>query len=118
MPKFWPERVPNVQWDVIEPSDLREANNAELELYRDTQVNGHAERQIGMHVLGTYDPSLSLGLVCLRCERHGDTLIPLTMCIPETPMVTPSAEMFAQVQQSPRRHPYRTDADYWREDGA
>ena len=77
--------MPNVPWSEIEPSDLVEANHAEVELFRDTHLNGRAYRQIGMHVVGSIDPYLSLGLVCLRCERKGDTLIPLTLSIPETP---------------------------------
>lgn len=111
--KYWPERVPNVPWSDIELSDCREANKGEVELYRDTQVHGRAYRQIGMHVVGQYDRALSLGLVCLRCERHGDTLIPLTLSIPETPAV-----VLNPVQRNPQRHPYRHDADWWREEGA
>lgn len=115
MPRYWATRHPVVPWDVIAPADCREANHGEVELYRDTQIHGRAYRQIGMHVVGSYDPALSLGLICLRCERRGDTLIPLTLSIPETPIVLREP---APVQRNPVRHIYRVDADYWREEGA
>lgn len=51
-------------------------------------VLDHApERQIAMHVTGSVHPSLSLGMVAVRCERRGEQLIPLTLSIPETPIV-------------------------------
>lgn len=69
-------------------SDLRPANNGEFELSRDLQRNGKPEKQIGLHVWGQSDHPPSLGMIALRCERHGEQLIPLTLQIPETPMVT------------------------------
>lgn len=85
MPKFWRTFEPLVPWDCLESSDCKEANDGELELYRDTHVNGQAQRQIGMMAVGQFDHSLVLGLVAIRCERRGDQLIPLTLSIPETP---------------------------------
>jgi hypothetical protein len=110
MPKYWPDRVPLVPWGDMEPSDCREANSGDIELTRDIHVNGRAFRQIGMHVIGQYDNSLSLGLICLRCERKGETLIPLSLSIPETPVV------HAPTRRNPTR--YVVDVDRWREEGA
>ena len=70
--RFW-SKIP---WSLPD-SDLCEANRGELELYRDCQINGRPQRQIAMHVVGSCNPNLSLGLVAIRCERHGDGTEPL-----------------------------------------
>lgn len=99
----WEPRVPLVPWSDIEASDLTEANNGEPEMYRDTH-DGKPERQLGLHIVGQYDPLLSLGLIALRCERHGTTLIPISMAIAETPpFVDTRQPVLAGVQSNPRR---------------
>lgn len=97
----WEIRVPNVPWSDIEASDLCEANQGELELYRDTQVGPLAERHVGMHVVGQYDSWLSLGILAIRCERKGRTLIPVSMAIADTPPAHPA---LLCVQSNPQRH--------------
>lgn len=77
----WPIRVPNVPWSDLAP-DLVEA--ADVEMSRDTHF-GKPERHLGLHVVGQYDRGLSLGLIALRCERHGAKLVPISMAIAETP---------------------------------
>lgn len=91
-----PVRVPLVPWSDIEPSDLCEANGGDLEMYRDTRVGPVAERQLAMVVVGQFDRGIALGLIAVRCERHGGRLIPLSLQIPETPIVV-------NVQSNPRR---------------
>lgn len=100
----WSIRVPNVPWSDIEASDLREANDGEPELYRDTH-DGSPERQLGLHVVGQYDSHLSLGLIAVRCERRGTQLIPMSMAIAETPpFIDTSQPALACLQSNPRRH--------------
>lgn len=70
------------------------------ELVRDL----HQERQLALHVLGTH--GVSLGLIALRCERHGELLTPLSLCIPDTPIVTmpaPAPAMNLALLSNPRR---------------
>lgn len=74
-----------VPW-LIADSDLNEANDGEVEYYRDLLVQGQSERHIGLLVTGQFDPSLVLGMVAIRCARQGATLIPLALAIPETPV--------------------------------
>lgn len=78
-------------------SDLREANGGELELERSTLRNGKPEKHIGMHVWGQADDAPSLGMIAIRGKRKGSELTePLTICIPETPIVIerkPSMDM-------------------------
>jgi len=50
---------------------------------RDIILDNRPQRHIGLHVVGTYDAGLSLGMVAVRCERKGATVIPLTLSIPE-----------------------------------
>lgn len=87
--RHWTKLWSRVPWEIPE-SDLCEANRGELELYRDLSINGRPQRQIAMHVTGSVNPHLSLGLIAVRCERRGDHLIPLTLSIPETPIVVGS----------------------------
>ena len=87
MPRHWSRHYSRVPWEIPD-SDLCEANRGELEMYRDCRINGQAQRQLAMHVTGSVNPSLSLGLVAVRCERIGDSLIPRTLSIPDTPSVT------------------------------
>lgn len=108
MPRYWAVRVPLVPWSDIK-FDVCEANDGEVELTRDVHVNGRAERQIGMLCVTQYRRDVALGLIAIRCERHGDQLIPLTCAIPETP-----AAVIAEpppVQSNPVRRRYRDD-DY------
>lgn len=68
-------------------SDLREADGGEPALRRDLLVNGKAERHFGLHVWGQVEPCPpSLGLVAVRCERQGSTVIPISLSIPDTPI--------------------------------
>ena len=46
----------------------------------------YRERHLGLLIRGEFVDVL--GLLAIRCERHGDRLTPLTMCIAETPVVT------------------------------
>ena len=70
-----------VPWGDVEPSDVREAQSGILQ--RDTRYYGATERQYALHVLGSYDASLSLGLVAIRCQRIGPRVDPLTLSIPD-----------------------------------
>jgi hypothetical protein len=99
----WAERYPLVPWSDI-ARDLYEANNGEVELYRDTHSGTQAERQIGVHVVGQYDSSVSLGLVAIRCERHGERLVPLTISIAETPPFIDTRSPILIAHSNPVRH--------------
>lgn len=113
MPRYWPTRRPLVRWGDIDGSDLKEANHGQIELCRDVQVDGRPERHIGMLVVGQYERSLALGLVALRCERRGESLIPLTCSIPETPATVVPTPAPVPAQSNPRRRTTRhDDCDY------
>jgi hypothetical protein len=76
VPKILLLRIP---WDRdLEASDLTPAGTL---LTRDTRVYGQAERHLAMPVIGTFGGAL--GLVAIRCAKHGERLIPLTSAIPE-----------------------------------
>jgi hypothetical protein len=76
VPKILLLRIP---WDRdLEASDLTPAGTM---LTRDTRLFGHAERHLAFPVTGTF--GVALGLLALRCARHGERLIPLTSAIPE-----------------------------------
>ena len=111
MPRYEDARVPNVPWSGIERSDLYRANDGELELYRDVQIDGHSERHLAMLVIGQYDHSMALCLVAIRCERHGEHLVPLTCSIPETPAAVVREPVATPAQSNPRRR-RRDDADF------
>jgi hypothetical protein len=78
-------RYVKVQWGDVEPSDVRESQAGLWS--RDCRAYGVAERQYALHVIGSYDPSLSLGLVAIRCRRTGELITPLTLSIPDAPLV-------------------------------
>lgn len=120
MPRYWESRYPLVPWSDVEPSDLREANEGDLELVRDLLIEGQAERHIGMLCVGQYDRSMALGLIAIRCERHGAQLVPLTCAIPETPTAVVRQPVSAPVQSNPVRRSYRDDVigDFSEGDGA
>ena len=53
------------------------------------------ERHVALSVVGTY--GVSLGLLAIRCERRGASLLPLTLSIADNPIpVDP-------LQSNPRR---------------
>lgn len=85
------ERLSLVPW-WLPDSDLREANDGEAELVRDLVRNGKPERQFGLQVFGQATAPPSLGLIAIRCQRRGGTVTPLTLSIPETPMVVEARE--------------------------
>ena len=103
----WPERRTWYPWH-IEPSDL--IGQGYPELVRDLV----GERQIGLHVLTS--KGASLGLLAIRCERRGTTLIPLEIAIAETPavVVEPAPAMDLRRLRGPSR---RRDDDERRERG-
>ena len=76
-----------------------------VELLRDTAT----ERQFGLVVRGqaVYKPPV-LGLIAIRCARHGEHVVPLTLSIPETPVVDAPREV--PMQSYVRRKKY-----WWRE---
>ena len=100
-----------VPWH-IESADLVEAGDPEL--VRDLLVEGRAERHLALHVVGQFNPGLSLGLLAIRWVREGARVIPETLSIPDTPIVRlgPSAVTVG----IPRSARYRQDAEYWRGD--
>ena len=55
-----------------------------VELVRDT----YTERQFGLLVRGQAVKAPVLGLIAIRCKRHGERVEPLTLSIPDTPPVT------------------------------
>lgn len=90
-----PARYTLVPWQILD-SDLVE--QGEPELVRDL----HQERQLGLHVLGSC--GVSLGLIAIRCERKGETLTPLTLSIPETPIVIePKPPVMNMARLNPKR---------------
>lgn len=54
-----------------------------VELVRDTAT----ERHFGLVVKGQAQIPPTLGLIAIRCRRHGEQLEPLTLSIPDTPAV-------------------------------
>ena len=83
----------------IEDSDLVEAGDPEL--VRDLA----SERQIGLHIVTSCPCRLSLGVLALRCERKGATVIPLTLSIADTPIAMPvrKSAMDVTLLSGPRR---------------
>jgi hypothetical protein len=67
-------RYVKVAWGDVEPSDVRESQAGLWS--RDCRAYGVTERQYALHVIGSYDASLSLGLVAIRCRRMGELIIP------------------------------------------
>lgn len=65
-------------------SDLREANGGEPELERSTVREGTPEKHFGLNVWGQADDPPCLGVIAIRCERAGATVVPLQMCIADT----------------------------------
>jgi hypothetical protein len=98
-----------VPWGWLLPSDVCEANNGEPELQRDCRIEGHQERQYGLHVWGQSEPCPpSLGIIALRCEvRSGGVIVPMTLSIPDTPIVferrAPQSPVLMLAQSNPRR---------------
>ena len=69
----------------IEEEDI---NPAESGLFsRDLQLHGQAQRHYGLQVLGTFDHSLNLGMVAIRCERHKGQMIPLALAWVDAPPI-------------------------------
>jgi hypothetical protein len=97
-------RFSSVPW-WLPDSDLRTANHGEAELRRDLVRNGKPERQLGLHVWGQADAAPSLGVIALRCERHGERLVPLTLSIAETPIMfeRKPVAVLVTLQSNPRR---------------
>ena len=96
----------SVPW-LIPHEDINPADDGELSYVRDVRVAGCVERQLAMVVTGQYDRSLCLGLVALRCEKHGDAVVPLTLSIPDTPIASmPERKpaMNVALLSNPRRH--------------
>lgn len=71
-----------VPWGDVEPSDVREATAGYWQ--RDTRNYGVCQRHVALNVIGSYDHSLSLGMVAIRCHRQGAWIEPLTLSIPDT----------------------------------
>jgi hypothetical protein len=90
-----PARYAKVPWGDIRESDLRE--QGEPEFVRDVDEESH----IGLHVRGTY--GITLGMLAVRCERHGNGLVPLTMAIADVPLVVDVVEIPA-LQSSQKQH--------------
>ena len=74
-------RRSNVPW-LIADSDLRPIS---AELVRDTAT----EHQVGLVVYGQAPSHPVLGLIAIRCRRHGAQIEPMTLSIPDTPSVQP-----------------------------
>jgi len=75
------DRYPIVPWGDLEASDMRESKAGYWQ--RDVRGYGMRERQVALHVIGSYDTSLSLGLIAIRCDLAGGRLDPMTLSIPE-----------------------------------
>jgi hypothetical protein len=69
----------------LEHTDLNPADGGEIQ--RDSLVNGSSERQFGLVVHGTFDATLVLGMIAIRCERKGDQVTPLSMMWADVPPV-------------------------------
>jgi hypothetical protein len=89
-------------WFVAE----EDVNPAESGLFaRDLCVEGQGQRHFGLPVLGQFDASLSLGMLAIRCERKGSTVIPLMLSLVDSPPIetrTPTMDM-RLLQSNPRR---------------
>jgi len=70
-----------VRWDWLEETDIESVGPPEYR--RNTAgLRTKPQQQIAMIVTGQYVERL--GLVCLRCERKGESLLPLTLSIADT----------------------------------
>ena len=98
----WETRCSLVPW-WLPDSDLCEANGGEVELERHLVVDGHRETHLGLHVWGQADDAPSLGILAIRCQREGSHDVPLTLSIPETPIVFEHRDAYVMVQSNPRR---------------
>lgn len=91
MPLYEPPRFVRVAWDAIEESDLRRQGQPEI-----SADVFPRERQLVLVVRGqTVD---CLGLVAMRCERSGDTVVPQTLCIPDAPYTVDTSKTPAVVR--------------------
>lgn len=71
-------RYVRVPWDLVEQSDLEPAGRPEYQ--RDTTgFRNGPQRQLAIQVPGQYVERL--GLLCIRCDRKGESVFPLTMSI-------------------------------------
>jgi hypothetical protein len=74
-----------------------DVNAAESGLFsRDLQLEGQAQRHYGLQVLGTFDHSLALGMVAIRCERKKGQMLPLALALVDSPPVdtrTPAMDL-------------------------
>lgn len=105
--RYRQRRWSRVPW-WLPDSDLWPANDGKAELTRDCRTpEGQPQRHLALHVTQQYRPGQTLGLVALRCERRGERLIPVTLSIPESPIILPSVTDW---QSNPRRTDERDDA--------
>jgi hypothetical protein len=87
-----------------------DVNPAESGLFsRDLSLDGQAQRHFGLPVLGQFDPSLSLGMVAIRCERAKGLIVPLALALVDSPPVEARTPMMDLRLLA--RHPNR-----WRDD--
>lgn len=89
-----PTRYSLVPW-WLPDSDLVAVGDPEL--VRDLA----GERQVALHVRGSA-PGVTLGLVAMRCARDGARLVPLTISLPESPIVVEAPPL--RLHSNPRRH--------------
>jgi hypothetical protein len=83
-----------------------DVNPAESGLFsRDLQMGVQAQRHYGLQVLGTFDPSLSLGMLAIRCERKKGQMLPLAIAwVDAPPAETRTPAMDLTLLSAPVRH--------------
>jgi hypothetical protein len=89
---------------LVEETDV---NPAESGLFsRDLQIHNQPQRHYGLAVLGTFDHSLTLGMIAIRCERHKGQMYPLTLALVDAPPPearTPTMDL-SLLKRNPVRH--------------
>lgn len=97
------KRYVAVPWGDVKPSDLEPQGEAE------TTIDYRHETHLGLYVKGEH--IAYLGMLAVRCESRGMSLVPIGLAIADTPALEQ-----VPVQSNPRR--VRVDVDLWREEGA
>lgn len=89
-------------WFIAE-EDINPAESGLLS--RDLQVGGQAQRHYGLNVLGTFDHSLTVTMLAIRCERVKGQVIPmaLSMVDPQPAALRTPAMDLSLLQSNPVR---------------
>ncbi len=84
------QRYQLAPWGDVQNSDLRPMGR--LGVYSRDLAH---ERHVALSIVGTY--GIALGLLAIRCERRGASLIPISLYIADSPILV------EPLQSNPRR---------------